>query len=320
MGVPVVRYRYRDQAYWGVLKDEEVAPFADGGEPTSAIVARGPHQLGREAANAQRVPFHDVTPLSPVTRPSRIFCQGVNYSAHRREAGMSVEKPAFNLFFMKADSALSGAFDAVIRPPEVELLDYEIELGLLLRGPVVGPIEVTTANLADYVAGLFIANDVSARDIQVPQGQWFYGKSFRTFCPVGPVLYLWDAVEAASVHELELRLWVNGELRQSASTTQLLYGPEESLTQLSRAMDWETGDVLLTGTPGGVALTLSPEILTVLNDPSLSGDAKQAALRRDQRQNGRYLKPGDLVEAEIRDPNGTIALGRQRFFIVGSGE
>nr|WP_243239360.1 fumarylacetoacetate hydrolase family protein [Sulfobacillus harzensis] len=208
--------------------------------------------LRDRAGKSRGVPVEEVTPLSPITRPARIVCQGVNYAKHRTEAGLPSQKPPVNTFFTKADSTLTGARDAIARPPEVELLDYEIELGLVLRADITGPITVTTDTLPEVVGGLFIANDVSARDIQIPPGQWFLGKSYRTFCPTGPILCLLEDGEGPLVHHLALNLWVNGELRQSASTAQLLYTPEETLTELSRVMDLQAGDVLLTGTPGGV--------------------------------------------------------------------
>jgi len=311
-----MRYRESGQPYWGIVSGSEVRPVADGHQSTAALLEKPLDEWIKQASGVRGSEIHRVTPLSPITQPSRIYCQGVNYSTHRREAGLDPQRPALNTFFAKADSSLSGALDPVIKPPQVELLDYEIELGLLLRGPVREPVSVTLSNLTDYVAGLFIANDISARDIQIPPGQWFLGKSFRTFCPAGPILYLLEPDEASLVYELELRLWVNDEIRQSASTAQLIFGPEETLTELSSVANWDTGDVLLTGTPGGVALNLTAEVWSVLANPQLDGGEKQRRLRQAESENPRYLHEGDQVRAEIRHVDGTLSLGTQNFMVV----
>src|SRR5699024_11175908 len=120
---------------------------------------------------------------SPVTKPSTITCQGANYSSHRQESGMTAERPEFNLIFGKAESSLCGYDADVIRPKGVKLLDYEIELGLVIKNEINQPVEVTEENLHQYVAGFVIMNDISARDVQLPEGQWLRGKSYRTFAP-----------------------------------------------------------------------------------------------------------------------------------------
>ncbi|WP_166792798.1 fumarylacetoacetate hydrolase family protein, partial [Methylacidiphilum caldifontis] len=131
-------------------------------------------------------------------------------------------------------------------------------------------------------------------------------------------LYLLEPDEAPLVYQLELRLWVNDEIRQSASTDQLIFGPEETLTELSQVADWETGDVLLTGTPGGVALNLTGDVWSFLNNPQLDAVEKQRRLRLAESENPRYLREGDRVRAEIRQVDGPLSLGVQDFVIVGS--
>jgi 2-keto-4-pentenoate hydratase/2-oxohepta-3-ene-1,7-dioic acid hydratase in catechol pathway len=254
--------------------------------------------------------------LSPVTKPSTITCQGVNYSSHRQESGMTADRPEFNLIFGKADSALCSHDSDVIRPEGVKLLDYEIELGLIIGGEISGPVEVTNENLHQYVAGLVIMNDISARDIQLPEGQWLRGKSYRTFAPAGPYLYILDENEYPKIHDLELNLWVNDELRQSANTNQLLFKPEETLTELSQVMDFSPGDVLLTGTPGGVAMNLSKTDLEDATRITAPLSEKVEGFLEAQADNTDYLKDGDVIRASIRSPDSSIDLGEQNNKVV----
>ena len=243
-----------------------------------------------------------------MTTPARIVCQGANYGSHREESGLAGSRPPYNLIFTKADSSLTGPYDDIVCPPHVQLLDYEIELGLVIRKAITGPVDVTDRNLHEYVAGYVIANDVSARDVQLLEMQWYKGKSYRTFCPVGPFLYLPDPDEMSVVHELELKLWVNGELRQSANTSQLLYKPEETLTELSGLMNFDPGDLVLTGTTGGVALKLTGEIIRDLYNPAALHEEKLRAFTKSQEGNG-YLQGGDIVHCEIKSKDGSIDLG-----------
>jgi len=131
----------------------------------------------------------------------------------------------------------STADSDVIRPRGVRFLDYEIELGLVLRREITSPTAVTDANLHDFVAGPVIVNDYSARDVQIPQTQFYKGKSFRTFGPVGPYLCMLGAGDMGALKDFRLTLTVNGEVRQSDSTRNLVYGPAETLTELSGVHD-----------------------------------------------------------------------------------
>ncbi|MFN8531551.1 MAG: fumarylacetoacetate hydrolase family protein [Anaerolineae bacterium] len=215
------------------------------------------------------------------------------------------------MIFMKADSSLCGAHDAVICPPRVKLLDYEIELGLVIGREISTPVEVTPENLHEFVAGITITNDISARDIQIPQEQWDKGKSYRTFCPTGPYLYLLEAEDVPLLNALELRLWVNGELRQSASTGDMLYKPAETLRELSEIMNLDPGDLILTGTPSGVAITPPPKLVQNLTALLLPPERRSALFIKTQLKNLRYLKAGDTIRASIASSNGQIDLGTQ---------
>lgn len=310
MGLSILHYELNGESHWGVLRNQEIIPV-QGHYPTLQSFLLEGTRFAREAqaTTAQRISLESVKVLSPVTEPARIVCQGANYGAHRAEAGMKPERPAFNLFFRKADSSLSGAGEPIKRPAHVRLLDYEIELGLVIGRTIDKPLKITEANLHDYVAGLVIANDISARDVQLVEGQWYKGKSYRSFGPAGPVLYLLDQDEIPGIYNLDLNLWVNDELRQSSNTRQLLFKPEETLTELSELMNLSVGDLILTGTPGGVALHLSQEDLQQLSNPSVPSEKKMELLMQSQQQNSKYLADGDVVRCEIKSPDGHMDLG-----------
>lgn len=316
MGFKVVYYEENKNFNWGVLKGEKVIPVPGSFETLAAFLQNGV-QKARDIAVSDTVPrfaVNDLQILSPITRPAQIVCQGLNYAAHRQEAGSS-EKPSFNLIFTKAESSLCGPYDDVIRPDHVRLLDYEIELGLVIGKSITHSIEVTEDSLLEYVAGLVITNDISARDVQVPQDQYYKGKSFRTFCPTGPYLYILDQDDIPRIFNLNLKLWVNGELRQSANTEQLIFKPGETLTELSGVMDLSPGDLIMTGTPGGVAIQLSGELI---QNMSKSPDKKAEILINDQKNNPLYLKDGDRIRCEIKSPDGLIDLGVQENLVVSS--
>ena len=120
-----------------------------------------------------------------MTAPCRIFCQGANYRQHMIESGLDPDAKTFNIFFTKSDASLNAANGVVRRPPHVVLLDYEIELALVFRRSISSSVTVTPGALQDYVFAVTIANDISARDVQLPQMQFFKGKSYRGFCRSG---------------------------------------------------------------------------------------------------------------------------------------
>ncbi|WP_156292093.1 fumarylacetoacetate hydrolase family protein [Oceanobacillus salinisoli] len=315
MGIQVVRFEKDNTEKWGVVEENRIK-ILKGNYPTLAdFLEDGQEEAKKilEDSSAEIVSFDDIILLSPVTKPARIVCQGANYSSHREESGMEANRPPFNLIFSKADSSLSGAYSEIIRPSNVELLDYEIELGLVVGSNINEAVEVTDDNLHEYLAGIVLTNDVSARDVQLVQGQWLKGKSYRTFCPTGPILYLLDKEEVSLIHDLELNLWVNDELRQSANTDQLLYKPAETLTELSQIMDFSKGDLVLSGTTGGVAMNLTPDLLKQVTDPTLPAESKRKTLVENQLKSGnKYLKEGDVVRASIKSKDGKIDLGEQR--------
>lgn len=309
MGFSVIRYDDKGNSRWGVVKGNRVSPIPGSYESLALFLQEG-REKARQVANsdsAEELSIQEVRILGPVTQPARIVCQGLNYADHRAETGVT-GRPSFNMIISKADSSLCGPSDEIIRPTHVKLLDYEIELGLIIGKQISGPVEVTESNLHEYVAGLVITNDISARDVQIPQDQYYKGKSYRTFCPTGPYLYLLDQEDIPQIYSLDLKLWVNGELRQSANTKQLMYKPAETLTELSEVMDLSPGDVVLTGTPGGVAIKVTGELMQQLT-PFQSEEKKKEALMESQKDNPLFLQDGDVIRSEIKSPDGKIDLG-----------
>jgi 2-keto-4-pentenoate hydratase/2-oxohepta-3-ene-1,7-dioic acid hydratase in catechol pathway len=311
MSVDLIRYTIDGSVpRWGVVRGAEVLALPGPYDNTAAVLTRGVDDARRllaEAASAS-VRLADVRACNPVPG-ARIFCQGANYRSHMRESGMDLDR-AFNMLFTKSTASLSAPDDDIVTPPHVRLLDYEVELGIVVGKATDGPVTVTDHDLADYVGALVLANDVSARDIQLPQGQWYKGKSYRTFCPVGPYLCVPEPQEAARWQELRLTLSVNGEPRQDSLADDMVFGPAETLTELSQLEDLAVGDLLLTGTPGGVAL--QPPNAVVQRIAGLLPDTKRWDLFVKSQQRSRaYLRSGDRVTASIRTDDGALDLGTQ---------
>lgn len=254
--------------------------------------------------------------LSPITAPCQVICQGKNYLDHLKETGLKPADKEFNLLFSKAASTLTSAFGSIKKPPQVALLDYEIELGLVIGAPLTAPTKISTTNLSQYIVGIVMCNDISARDVQVPQRQWFKGKSFRGFCPVGPWIYLLDPGEIDVLQSLELELRVNEKVRQKTNTAKMIYGPAETLQEISEIFDLYPGDLILTGTPGGVAMRVPPknkwqELMSVW----VSDKEKMQRFVASQKESGRYLQQGDKISSTIRSADGRIDLGEQVLYV-----
>lgn len=314
MAINLIRFKYQDGIHWGVLRSGRITPiptsYASTGDLVRAMTAQS-----AAALQGETLQLADVELLSPVTRNQQFVCQGANYRQHMIESGMDPDAKTYNMIFTKATSCIVAADADVVRPKQVRFLDYEIELGLVLKRAITGKCTVTDANLHEYVAGITIVNDYSARDIQIPQTQFYKGKSFRTFGPVGPTLCLLDAADLPKLKDLQLRLSVNGEVRQNDSTRNLVFGPAETLTELSGVQDFEAGDLLSTGTPSGCALSVPSPMKQKLG-ALIPEKKKWEIFLKVQAARPQYLKPGDLVEASIRSADGSIDLGTQRNRIV----
>lgn len=225
----------------------------------------------------------DIESLPVVEAPGRIgaalasvpnfYCIGLNYARHAREAGM--EPPKEPIIFNKATTALAGPDDPVRLPRGSERGDWEVELGVVIGKRA---LYVSTAEALDHVAGYCVINDVSERAFQIERsGQWIKGKSAPGFGPVGPWLVTRD--EVADPQALSLSMRLNGEVMQSSSTADMIFGVAEIVSHMSQFMELRPGDVIATGTPEGVGMGMSPP---------------------------RYLCPGDVMELEVE------GLGRQR--------
>lgn len=249
--------------------------------------------------------------VSPVTAPCRVVAQMTNYASHVEDAGLKPDTIPLT-FFRKASGSISGPFDDLIRPGHVTCLDYEAEIGLVIGRELPVGTQVTADNWTSFVAGLVITNDVSARDVQLPKTQFYESKSYPTFTPVGPSLLLLDDDELKRFGDLRLRLWVNDELRQDAVVEgDMIYSPLEALQALSRFQRLAAGDLLLTGTPVGTALSAPPKPVEFIAK-FLPTPLKWKLFFQRQAQNPDYLKPGDLVEVAIGTDDGALDLGRQR--------
>ena len=314
MSINVIRYEHQGRAHWGVVRAGRVTPIP-GDHPTTGDLIRAHTVASLKDLAGDSLELSQLRLLSPVTGNQQFVCQGANYRQHMIESGMNPDVKTFNMIFTKASSCIVPADSDVVRPRVVQFLDYEIELGLVLRKAIRGPVKVTDANLHEYVAGAVIVNDYSARDVQIPQMQFYKGKSFRTFGPVGPHLTLLDAGSIAQLRQLQLKLSVNGEVRQQDSTANLVYGPAETLTELSGVQDFEPGDLLATGTPAGCALSI-PSPAKQRIGALLPEKKKWEIFMKVQAGRTQYLKPGDVVEASIRSADGRVDLGLQRNRIV----
>lgn len=255
-------------------------------------------------------PVEDLTLVSPVTAPCRVVAQMTNFASHAKDANMDPRAVPLT-FFRKASGSVSGPYDDIIRPAHVTLLDYEVEIGIVLGRELPVGTEVTAADLPDLIAALVVTNDVSARDVQLPKTQFYEGKSYPTFTPVGPALVILEPGDLERFADLRLRLWVNGELRQDQTADDIIYGPLEALQALSRFQHLEPGDLLLTGTPIGTALSAPPKPVEIIAS-LLPAATKWRIFFKKQVKNPRYLQDGDLVETAIATDDRAIDLGRQR--------
>jgi 2-keto-4-pentenoate hydratase/2-oxohepta-3-ene-1,7-dioic acid hydratase in catechol pathway len=314
MALHVLHYLHDGRAQWGVVAHGAITPIPGEFKSTAEFIEANPVErllmLG-----APTIPESKVQWLSPVTANQQFICQGANYREHMIESGMDPDVKKFNMIFTKATSCIVPANSHVVKPSEVRFLDYEIELGLVLKRDITSRETVTDENLHEYIAGAVIVNDYSARDIQIPQMQFYKGKSYRTFGPIGPYLCLLEKEDFPKLKELVLTLTVNGTVRQNDTTAGLVYGPAETLTELSRIHDLHAGDLLATGTPSGCALSIpSPEKQRAA--AQLPEVEKWRLFLKMQEERPQYLQERDVVEAHIASSDRSINLGVQHNVVV----
>jgi 2-keto-4-pentenoate hydratase/2-oxohepta-3-ene-1,7-dioic acid hydratase in catechol pathway len=295
---------------WWVRTPAGAARIATDATTTGGLLAE-PEMIAAARGSTETVDPATLDLVSPVTAPCRVVAQMTNFTSHVKDAGLNPDTIPLT-FFRKTSGSISGPFDDIVRPGHVRCLDYEVEIGLVIGRELPVGTQLTADNWTSFVAGLVVTNDVSARDLQLPKTQFYESKSYPTFTPVGPALVLLDADELARFGDLRLRLWVNGGLRQDSSVDDdMIYSPLEALQALSRFQRMEAGDLLLTGTPEGTALSAPPkpaELIAAFLPPAL----KWKIFFKRQAQNPGYLKHGDVVEVAIGTDDGAIDLGRQR--------
>jgi len=203
--------------------------------------------------------------LAPITFPPKIICLGLNYYDHAEETQSAT--PDEPIIFMKPHTTLIGPNQKIIKPKFVKELDYEGEFCIVIgrRGKRI-PVE----KAMEYVFGYTILNDISARDFQFKDGQWTRGKSFDTFAPTGP--YITTKSQLENTTDLDIKTWVNGNIRQNGTTRNMVFNVNQIIHHLSRVMTLEPGDMIATGTPAGVGFAMNPKC---------------------------FLKDGDIVRIEI---------------------
>jgi 2-keto-4-pentenoate hydratase/2-oxohepta-3-ene-1,7-dioic acid hydratase in catechol pathway len=314
MPVSVMRFERRGQVRWGVVRGDTVNTIPGDYASTEQFIRAARIEI-LSKIDGEPVPRSEVKILSPITRNQQFICLGANYRQHMIESGINPDDKHYNMLFTKAPGSIVPADHEVVRPRCVRFLDYEIELGLVLKKDITEKLSVSDENVADYVAGLVIVNDYSARDIQIPQIQFYKGKSFRTFAPVGPILCLLGPGDMKYLRSLQLTLTVNGEVRQRDTTANLVNSPAETLTELSGVHDLAPGDLIATGTPPGCALAV-PSPLKQRLFAILPETMKWRLFLKVQEARPQYLKPGDVVESQIRSSDGVVDLGTQKNVIV----
>ncbi|MGY4712786.1 fumarylacetoacetate hydrolase family protein [Mycolicibacterium sp. CBM1] len=299
---------------WWVTTPTGAAKIATSARSTAELLADR-RAVDDATSSTGTVAVESLDLLSPVTRPCRVVAQMTNFASHVRDSGMDPTTIPLT-FFRKSSASISGPFAPVVKPPHVKFLDYEVEIGLVIGRDIEAGTTISGSRLGDYVAGLVVTNDVSARDIQLPQTQFYEAKSYPTFTPVGPALVLLDDTELARFGDLRLRLSVNGQERQNAVVAgDMLYRPLEALQSLARFQDLAAGDLILTGTPVGTALSAPPkpvEMIGALLPPAV----KWKAFFKRQAANPKYLADGDVIEASVRTDDGAIDLGTQRMTVT----
>ncbi len=195
----------------------------------------------------------------PFARPSKILCVGLNYRDHASESKM--ELPQAPLLFAKWPNALVGNGAPIVLPHQSREADYEAELGVVIGR---GGRNIGVEDALDHVAGYVCANDVSSRDVQFADGQWTRGKSFDTFCPVGPELVPADRIPDPQA--LRIRCLVNGEALQDATTADMIFSVAEVIAYISDGIELLAGDLILTGTPPGVGFVRTPPVFLADGD------------------------------------------------------
>ena len=256
-----------------VIKNEVIDSLGDTELPQNIIgfLSAGKSALAKLQAlidsKNSRIPLSEIKLEAPVPRPGKYFGIGLNYSDHIQETGR--DKPEFPIFFNKQTTCVIGPGEAIHRPRVSKKLDYECELAIVI-GKHCRHVPKDRAH--EVIAGYTIANDVSVRDWQFRSPTWTLGKSFDTHGPLGP--WIVTADEIGDPQSLDLKTWIDDDLRQSSNTRHMIFSCAEMIEYLSTVMTLEPGDIIATGTPAGVGVKMTPR---------------------------GYMKPGQTVKIEIEN-------------------
>lgn len=254
----LLNFRHGSRIEFGVERDGTVLPlrgagyaldleFLSGGE---AALAAARSLLAR--ADAEAIPLAGVRRLSPVLKPGKILCVGLNYRDHAVESKMQI--PEVPTIFLKLPNAVTGPDAPIVLPANSTQPDYEAEFAAVIG---VGGSNIPAAKWQDHILGYTILNDVSARDVQLATSQWTLGKSFDTFAPIGPAIVTKD--EIPDPHALDIQLSIDGEVLQLSNTRELIFKLPELIAHISAVVPLEPGDIISTGTPAGVGLGRIPQ-------------------------------------------------------------
>ena len=254
------------------FQDETIGLLGAGFQDLRSIIIGGRDAIDRVARWADRPPASDrfssakVEALAPIPRPPKVICIGLNYRDHAEESNMPI--PQVPTVFCKFPTAVIGPGDNIVLPKASTQPDYEAEFAVVIGRP---GRHIAVSDWRKHVFGYTIINDVSARDFQMATSQWMIGKTFDTFCPMGPVIVTADEIE--DPHSLDISLSIGGETLQSSNTKNLIFQIPELIAHLSSVFTLEAGDIIATGTPAGVGFARKPP---------------------------RYLTPGDEVRIHVQ--------------------
>lgn len=248
-------FRHDGKTAIGRVEDDTLIDLSESGLPgeMSALLAAGPAALQQAAtADGRRLGLSQLELLAPVLRPPKILAIGLNYKDHIEETGL--DTPEFPMFFNKQSTSANGPYAPWHMPKVSDKLDYEGELGFVIGQRC---RHVPRERAHEVIAGYCVCNDGSVRDWQMRAQTFTLGKSFDTHCPFGPYIVTPD--EVGDPHDLDLKTWVNGELRQDSNTRHLVFDCFDQIATLTQAFTLEPGDLILTGTPSGVGIGFKPK-------------------------------------------------------------
>lgn len=230
MADKIVRFAIRQQIHWGIIDNQKIR------------VIEG-DLYENYSATEKMFDLSEVTLLAPV-QPTKIICVGLNYAKHVSHSQSAVEAPKEPLLFMKPPSSIIGPEENIVYPGFVDRVDYEAEMGMVIGKKL---SKALPAEVEKSIFGITCVNDVTARHLQKKDGQWTRAKGFDTFCPVGP----WVVTET-DWSDLKVEAYLNGELKQSGQTADMIFKPAELIAFISQVMTLFPGDLISTGTPEGI--------------------------------------------------------------------